>query len=64
MSKTGLGETEKTVLVGALILAGWLGFDAWIRRIEKHDMAASGSERAIVRRAQAVRARRRGRKAA
>lgn len=35
-----LGETEKTVLVGGLILAVWLGIDAYVSRIEKRDKAA------------------------
>lgn len=30
-----LGETEKTVVVGALILGFWLGLDALVKQAEK-----------------------------
>lgn len=43
MSKA-LGDTEKTVLVGGLILGGWLGLDAWIKHVEKRDRAQSAED--------------------
>ena len=39
-----LGETEKTVLVGGLILAAWLGIDAYVSRIERRDRAATSDD--------------------
>lgn len=36
-----LGETEKTVLVGGLILAVWLGIDAYVSRIERRDKSST-----------------------
>lgn len=36
-----LGDTEKTVLVGGLILAFWLGIDAYVSRIEQRDKTSN-----------------------
>ncbi|MEX1361909.1 MAG: hypothetical protein AB1Z98_02220 [Nannocystaceae bacterium] len=36
-----LGDTEKTVLVGGLILAVWLGIDAYVSRIEQRDKTSN-----------------------
>lgn len=43
MSKP-LGETEKTVLVGGLIVAFWLGIDALVTRAEKRDKGTADGE--------------------
>ena len=41
-TKRALGDTEKTVLVGALVLGFWLGIDAITKRAEKRDIEANG----------------------
>ena len=43
-SKKALGETEKTVLVGALILGFWLGIDAFVKQAEKKGLASAEEE--------------------
>ena len=60
MSKA-LGDTEKTVLVGALILGGWLAIDALVTRAERKSMSESNEQpprSAASRRAVVARARR------
>ncbi len=70
-----MGDTEKTVLVGALILGGWLGLDALVKRAEKRtatdqtgDGGAGGggvgSESVAMQRARVARSRRRRRRSA
>ena len=43
MSKP-MGDTEKTVVVGALILGGWLGIDALVKRAGKRSTGAATSD--------------------
>ena len=36
-NKNKLGDTEKTILVGAVVVAFWLGVDAYAKRAEQKD---------------------------
>ena len=47
MSKP-MGDTEKTVVVGALILGGWLGIDALVKRAGKRSTGAARATRPAV----------------
>ena len=48
-SKTTIGETEKTVLVGALILGAWLGIDALVKRAEKRNLEEAAGDARVPR---------------
>lgn len=50
MSRTKtMGDTEKTVLVGALILGAWLGIDALVQRAEARDLKRTEEDDAVPR---------------
>ena len=42
--KKPLGDTEKTVLVGGLVLAFWLGLDALVKRAERRNIEPSNGD--------------------
>ncbi len=67
-SNKPLGDTEKTVLVGVLVLGFWLGIDALATRAEKKGTTANTDEQqprsAADRRSRVLRSRRRKGRAA
>ena len=61
-SNKPLGDTEKTVLVGVLVLGFWLGIDALATRAEKKGTTTNTDEQprsAAGRRSRVLRSRRR-----
>lgn len=39
-----LGDGEKTVLVGGLVLGMWLGLSAYVKRVEQRDIEQAKSK--------------------